>query len=390
MNLELAADGRLGVDMIEYLDNMIEEFPEEISGHAATPAMDRLFDVRDPEETERLGLWLPEEMARAFHRTVAQLLFVSYRPRRDVQTPVSFLTSRAKKPDQDDWGKLKRVLKYMKCTRTLKLWISIKDLTVLKWYIDGSHNVHPDCRGHAGAALFLGDGEPSGAASSYSQKVKGNTRSSTETELYAMDQFMPQVLWTLYFVQAQGYDVSHAEIMQDNLSTQLLAKNGKFSSSKKTKHIKAKFFFVTDKIRDGEIKVVDCPTERMWADILTKPLQGKAFREMRAVLMGCAVDWKEEESEAKRAPAAKARPEGRTGRTISPSRANPTPSSQECVGRATKRAGRAARKVSRTVGAPRVAARPVKLGRPPVEYRVPTWSPKRGVARRGAVAVAKQ
>jgi hypothetical protein len=43
------------------------------------------------------------------------------------------------------------------------------------------------------------------------------------------------------------------------------------SSGKKTKHIKTKFFFIKDRVDDGEIKVIDCPTEEMWADILTKP-----------------------------------------------------------------------------------------------------------------------
>ena len=120
MNLELGKDGRLGVDMIEFLDGIIRDFPEEISGRAATPASDRLFDVRDAAETESTGKYLDEERAKAFHRAVAQLLFMSCRPRRDIQTAVSFLTTRVKKPDEDDWGKLKRLLRYLKCTRNLK------------------------------------------------------------------------------------------------------------------------------------------------------------------------------------------------------------------------------------------------------------------------------
>ena len=40
--------------------------------------------------------------------------------------------------------------------------------------------------------------------------------------------------------------------------------------------------------------IKDCPTEVMWADILTKPLQGKAFREMRAILMNCPSDYIDE------------------------------------------------------------------------------------------------
>ena len=141
-----------------------------------------------------------------------------------------------------------------------------------------------------------------GMTSSYSRKLKLNTRSSTETELVTADMFMTEMLWSLHFIQAQGYDAECVGLYQDNISTQLLIKNGKMSSGKRTKHIKAKFFFIKDRVDDGEVKVLDCPTKEMWADIMTKPFQGAAFRIMRAELMNCDVNYKdpleEEESES--------------------------------------------------------------------------------------------
>ncbi len=69
---------------------------------------------------------------------------------------------------------------------------------------------------------------------SYFRKIKFNTRSSTETELVGADIYMPEMLWSLYFIQAQGYRAECMGLYQDNSSTQLLMKNGKFSSGKKT------------------------------------------------------------------------------------------------------------------------------------------------------------
>jgi hypothetical protein len=46
-------------------------------------------------------------------------------------------------------------------------------------------------------------------------------------------------------------------------------------------------------VDDGEIKVIDCPTEEMWADVLTKPLEGMAFRKMQAKLMNCEMNYEE-------------------------------------------------------------------------------------------------
>ncbi len=204
---------------------------------------------------------------------------------------MAFLITRVKNPDKDDWGKLKRVLKYLNGTRYLKLKLSMDSLTMLKWCVDGSHNVHWDCKGHGGAMFTLGKG----GTRSYSRKVKLASRSVMETELVMADMYMPEMLWLLHFIQGQGYKAECVGLHQDNISTQLLMKNGRFSSGKKTKHIKAKFFFIKDKLNDEEVQILDCPTGETWADVLTKPLQGMAFRTMQAKLMNWAIDYQDEE-----------------------------------------------------------------------------------------------
>ncbi len=202
---------------------------------------------------------------------------------------MAFLTTRVKESDEDIWGKLKRVLKYLNGTKYLKLKLSMKNLGMLKWYVDGSHNMHTDCRGHGGAVFTMGKG----ATMSYSRKVKLNTGSSTETDFVVGDMFMPEMLWSLHFMQEQGYETECVGLCQDNISIQLLIKNRQMSSGKKKKHIKAKFFFIKDRVNEGEIKVIDCPAEGMWADVMTKPLQGMAFRTMRLELMNCPVKYKD-------------------------------------------------------------------------------------------------
>jgi hypothetical protein len=72
-----------------------------------------------------------------------------------------------------------------------------------------------------------------------------------------------------------------------------LIENGKFSSGKKTKHVKAKFFFIKDWVDNGEIKVIDCLVEEMWVDILTKPLHGIAFQTLRAQSMNCPINYED-------------------------------------------------------------------------------------------------
>ena len=65
-----------------------------------------------------------------------------------------------------------------------------------------------------------------------------------------------------------------------------MEKNGKASSSKCTKHIKTRYYFVTDHIKKYEISLEWCPTADIIGDFMTKPTQGAAFKRFRDKLMG--------------------------------------------------------------------------------------------------------
>ena len=125
-----------------------------------------------------------------------------------------------------------------------------------------------------------------GAVMSGSWRQKLNTGSSTEAELVGIDDALKYIMWGLYFIQAQGFEVKKNILMQDNKSTILMASNGRFSCTKRTKHIKNRYFMIKDKIGRGEVIIQYCPTGDMWADIKTKAFQGSLFYKMRARLMG--------------------------------------------------------------------------------------------------------
>ena len=101
-------------------------------------------------------------------------------------------------------------------------------------------------------------------------------------------------MWGMYFIQAQGYEVTKNILIQDKKSTILLAKDGRFQSSKRTTHIKNRYFMIKDNIGKGEIIIQYCPTGDMWADRNTKVLQGALFYKMRARLMGISKNYDNE------------------------------------------------------------------------------------------------
>jgi hypothetical protein len=73
---------------------------------------------------------------------VAKLLFVAKRARPDILLAVSFMTTRVKKPDIDDWHKLIRVLSYLHGSMDITLTLVCDKIAKLSWYIDGSYASH--------------------------------------------------------------------------------------------------------------------------------------------------------------------------------------------------------------------------------------------------------
>jgi hypothetical protein len=132
-----------------------------------------------------------------------------------------------------------------------------------------------------------------GMALSYSWKQKINTKSSTKTELVVVDDSLGIVLWARYFTQEQGFDMDALLLYQDNMSAMLLKTNSRASSSKRTKHIKVKYFFIKDKVDQGEVTIEHCLTGQMWTYINTKPKQGVVYRIFRGHMMGIPADYKD-------------------------------------------------------------------------------------------------
>ena len=57
-----------------------------------------------------------------------------------------------------------------------------------------------------------------------------------------------------------------------------------FNTNDRT-HIDLQYHFVRAKVKDGDVKLVFCPTEDMVADLLTKYLSTKRFQKLRDMMV---------------------------------------------------------------------------------------------------------
>ena len=171
---------------------------------------------------------------------------------------------------------------FIKGTINDKRIIGASDLSTIFMWIDAAYAVNADMKSQTGGAMAMGIGVLHGKCS----KQKLNVKSSIEAELVGVSEYIPYNIWLLLFMDMQGYEVKDNVLYQDNQSTILMLKNGRNSCTGNSRHINIRYFFVKDRIDKKEVRVEYCPTGIMLADYFTKPLQGRAFKLFRDVIMG--------------------------------------------------------------------------------------------------------
>ena len=182
MSLDFGHKGEVRINMQHYIDMMLHDAPEEMDGTSSTPAAAHLFktNITDPK-------LLGEERKKIFVHLVMQGLYLSQRGRPDIRTAIAFLCSRLNNPNEDDYKKLTRLVRYLRGTKDLILTLCAKHDGIVRWWIDASYAVHNDMKGHTGATLSLGKG----GIYSGSWKQRLVARSSTESELVGVYDVLP-------------------------------------------------------------------------------------------------------------------------------------------------------------------------------------------------------
>ena len=176
---------------------------------------------------------------------------------------------------------LLRVLNYLKTTPNYGIKYDGGKTMILKTYVDSSHAMHKDGRGHGGMFITLG----SGYVYAKSGKLKAATLSSTESENAMMCEGATYIVWMRQLLSFFGYVMTAPTRMyQDNLSAIWLGKHdGKFS---RNKHTLVKRSYFREQVTGGVIEPMHLRTEEMPADMGTKPLTRKLMtRHMKAMGM---------------------------------------------------------------------------------------------------------
>lgn len=170
-------EGAVKITMKDYINKMLDEVPDNMGGKKATPGGKHLFMVSNKPKL------LDEVDANIFHQHTAKLLFLSKRAQPDLHTAVAFLTTQIRLPDEEDYKKFPRCMKYFRGMPGLLLRLEVDKVHVVKWWVDASFATHLDIKSHTKATMSLGKG----LAYFKSIRQKLNTENSAEAALVGVE-----------------------------------------------------------------------------------------------------------------------------------------------------------------------------------------------------------
>ena len=220
-----------------------------------------------PEDIERLKR-IPYQSA------VGALLYIYRGTRPDLAYAVSTISKFNNNYDETHWSAVKRVIKYLKGTRDIKLIFLKQTKPDLEGYSDASWATDPEDARSVTGYIFLMQG---GAISWNCKRQSTVATSSTEAEYQALAAATQELIWlrglTIELVMQES--TPHV-IHCDNKGAIDLATNTHFSP--RTKHVKVKHHFIKEKIDQKEIQVLFTSSETMLAEALTKPVSSSKLK----------------------------------------------------------------------------------------------------------------
>ena len=156
---------------------------------------------------------------------------------------------------------------------------------VVRLFVDASYGVHRDGKSHTGSCVVIGD---VGAVRCRSTKQQIVAKSSTEAELVGLSDSASQDVHLWNFLVMQGYRMPPVIVYQDNMSRMAMIARGR-SGAVCTRHVAIRYFWTIERVDNSEMRIEHKGTKEMYANVLTKSLQGSQFVYERECLTGWEV-----------------------------------------------------------------------------------------------------
>jgi hypothetical protein len=150
MKLYYTVKRQVTIAMVDYVNKMISEFPQENlkSARITSPWSEDSFQGNEATPL------LTKNTTEHFHKSTAQGLFLCKRGRLDMSPIIAYLTTIMKNPNLDEWMKLAKMI-FLNQTKNYKSTLREDGSEKLKWHIDAALTIHPDFKNHTKATQTM-------------------------------------------------------------------------------------------------------------------------------------------------------------------------------------------------------------------------------------------
>lgn len=217
---------------------------------------------------------------KLYQQPIGSLLYIATRKRPDICAAVNIAARKASAPTYADWTKVKRIMRYLRGKADLDLnfdWNNRKGLPIMIAYSDSDWAWDLSDRKSTSGSALLTNGMPTVWQS---KKQIGVVLSSCESEYIALSECIKQVKWARMFLEELDLlPDGPIVVFEDNTGAIKWTKCEKMS-----KHVETRHYFVKDEAARGTVEVMNCRSERMLADLMTKGLPTHRVEFLREAL----------------------------------------------------------------------------------------------------------
>jgi hypothetical protein len=242
--------------------------------------MDKAKPIKTPMGTNGhldLDLDVISVDEKVYHFMIGSLLYL-FASKPDIMLSVCMCARFQVTPKDCHLRAVKRIMRYLVFTPNLGLWYPKGSRFELIGYSDADYaRCNVDRKSTSGTCQFFG-----WSLFSWSSKKKIPLPYPRPKQSVTAGSCCAQLLWMQQTLKDYGYTMNHIPLLCDNESAIAIAYNP--CEHSRTKHIDFRHHFLRDHAIKGDIVISHVGTNDQLADIFTKPLDEKRFRELRSEL----------------------------------------------------------------------------------------------------------
>ena len=228
------------------------------------------------------------------------LLYLSTNTRPDISFAVSQLARFSNNPKQNHAKAMKHLIRYLRGTKDKGTIIRPSLELMFNMWVDadfmGLYNVEPHvdptaARSRMAYIICLGNWPIAWKSTLIAHICQSSFESEYAGISYALKMLIPiQKMVQELLVAIDNKKLTKeqvkikARVFEDNQAAYNVAKNQRITS--RTRYMLNKWHWFHQELNKGTFTIEHCPTDRQWADWMTKPLDRSKFETNRKAIMG--------------------------------------------------------------------------------------------------------